>query len=286
MPEQIKYFFQTPPVDGDELSVHGIGIREVMRPCIVDRPSGTGDFLFMFFYQETMIETDEGRGVYPPHTLMMWKRGAGHYYGNTDAKWMHSWVHCDGTRIRGLLKKEGLPLNRAMENINPVTVEKYLFDLHNELHSEFPDPVIAANIFHSFFREIRRMMAPVPMKKTIPDGILNSRISIEMNYREKFTLGELARIANVSVPHFCAEFRRCFGVPPIEYLIGARMKHAAMLLRDRNRRVNEIASDVGYGDLFYFSRLFKKRFGVSPLEFRRNIKGNTKAQSTIKSSNR
>ncbi|MFA6291360.1 MAG: AraC family transcriptional regulator [Victivallales bacterium] len=271
MAEQIKYFFQKPPLDSAELSVHGIGIREWMRPCIVDRPSGTGDYLLMFFYQETIIETDEGRRSYPPNTFMIWKRGVGHYYGNKGTRWMHSWVHCDGTLIGRLLKKEGLALNHAIRNVNPVIIEKYLFDLHNELQSEAPDSVIAANIFHSFFRELKRMSAPVPMKKVIPDGILNSRIAMEMNYREKFTLETLAREANISVPHYCAEFRRCFGVPPVEYLIGARMKHAAMLLRDRNRRVGEIALDVGYEDLFYFSRLFKKRFGVSPLEFRRKI---------------
>ena len=271
MADQIKYFFQKPPVDSAEISVHGIGIREWMRPCIVDRPSGTGDYLLMFFYQETTIATHEGIGIYPPNTFMIWRRGAGHYYGNKCKRWMHSWVHCDGTLLGGLLKKEGLALDHAIRNANPVIIEKYLFDLHNELQSETPDSVIAANIIHSFSRELKRMSVPVPMKKVIPDGILNSRIAMEMNYRERFTLEKLARDANISVPHYCAEFRRCFGIPPVEYLIGARMKHAAMLLRDRNRRVGEIALDVGYDDLFYFSRLFKKRFGVSPREFRRKL---------------
>lgn len=272
MAEQIRYFFHKPPLDSGELSVHGIGIREIMRPCIVDRPSGTGDYLFMFFYQETVIEAHEGRMSYPPNTLMIWKRGAGHYYGNKGIRWMHSWVHCDGILIGRFLKKEGIALNHAIGNITPIIIEKYLFDLHNELHSEIPDSMIVANIFHNFFREIRRMSAPVPARKIIPDGILNSRICMEMNYREKLTLDKLARDANISVPHYCSEFKRCFNVSPIEYLIGVRMKHAAILLRDLNRRVNEIATDVGYGDIFYFSRLFKKRFAASPLEFRRNIK--------------
>ena len=57
------------------------------------------------------------------------------------------------------------------------------------------------------------------------------------------------------------------------YVIGQRLQQAAYLLRDRNLRITDVARQVGYEDLFYFSKLFKDRYGVSPREFRRRSNG-------------
>lgn len=46
------------------------------------------------------------------------------------------------------------------------------------------------------------------------------------------------------------------------------MNQATYLLRDHNRRIGEIAEAVGYSDLFTFSKMFKRHFGMSPKKFR------------------
>jgi len=68
--------------------------------------------------------------------------------------------------------------------------------------------------------------------------------------------------------HFSAEFRRHFGVPPVGYLIRRRLHHAAYLLQDVNLSVAEAGQRVGYDDLFYFSKLFKRFHGASPRAWR------------------
>lgn len=50
----------------------------------------------------------------------------------------------------------------------------------------------------------------------------------------------------------------------IGYLIHLRLQHASYLLQDRNLRVKEIAQQVGYDDICYFSKLFKKHYEISP----------------------
>ena len=49
-----------------------------------------------------------------------------------------------------------------------------------------------------------------------------ARENIDASYHQRFTLTALATQAGLSVPHFCTEFRRHFGVPPVTYLIGRR----------------------------------------------------------------
>jgi hypothetical protein len=50
-----RHFFSMPPLDSSALKVSGIGVQEPMRPCIIDRPTGTGDHLFMQFHNDVWI---------------------------------------------------------------------------------------------------------------------------------------------------------------------------------------------------------------------------------------
>ncbi|MCD5314367.1 AraC family transcriptional regulator [Kineosporia babensis] len=81
-------------------------------------------------------------------------------------------------------------------------------------------------------------------------------------------MSELARRAQLSVSHFSAAFRRDTGVGVVEYVKRLRMARARFLLSATDQPVAEIATAVGYGDPFYFSRQFKKVVGQSPAQFR------------------
>ena len=55
---------------------------------------------------------------------------------------------------------------------------------------------------------------------------------------------------------------------PQQYHMQLRINRAKELLEDRDNRVNEVAVRVGFGDQFYFSRMFRKYTGLSPSQWR------------------
>lgn len=79
----------------------------------------------------------------------------------------------------------------------------------------------------------------------------------------------LAREAGYSVDHFARLFARWTGLSPQEYLINARMERARSLLAETELSVGMIAEALGFRDLFFFSRQFRQRVGVSPTAYRR-----------------
>ena len=79
----------------------------------------------------------------------------------------------------------------------------------------------------------------------------------------------LAASAGYSVAHFIGLFRLWYGMSPKEYQLCRRIEEAQVLLRSTDLPVGEIALRVGYADPLYFSRLFSRRTGLSPTEFRR-----------------
>ena len=85
---------------------------------------------------------------------------------------------------------------------------------------------------------------------------------------EPITLNNLARQANLSVPHFSRVFRKLFLVSPMHYVLQKRMVQACSLLTETSMQLKQISRTIGYDDPYYFSRLFKKMMGVNPSTYR------------------
>jgi AraC-like DNA-binding protein len=85
------------------------------------------------------------------------------------------------------------------------------------------------------------------------------------------SVAALAKQHGFSVSHFSRVFEAVAGVRPQPFLIAARIDHARELLALTPASVGTIAHTAGFSDIYYFSRLFKQRVGVSPSVFRRNL---------------
>ena len=111
------------------------------------------------------------------------------------------------------------------------------------------------------------------LKRNLRDTRLEKACAyISNNYTKQITVSELAETANMSESNFYASFKKRFGISPIAYVNEKRLSLAADKLILTNDTVNEICYSVGFNDPFYFSKLFKKSFNVSPKEYRKSFK--------------
>ncbi len=80
---------------------------------------------------------------------------------------------------------------------------------------------------------------------------------------------ELARLCGLSERHFFRRFKEATGLSPITWLKHQRIRLAQEKLREGARSIKEIAEEVGYNDVFFFSRDFKRHTGFPPSGYRR-----------------
>jgi AraC-like DNA-binding protein len=99
---------------------------------------------------------------------------------------------------------------------------------------------------------------------------------IDERSNAEISLADTSREIGLSPFHFLRQFTRTLGVTPHQYLIRARLRHAARLLADEERSITDIAIDVGFGDLSNFVRTFRRAAGVSPRQFRKAARGDRK----------
>lgn len=261
--------------------LHRLGLHENHRPKIVNRPQGTGDYLFILFHSDVTVKSREGLHSWESTSLMIWKPGDGHFYGNTSCRWLHSWFHCAGPTVRRLLQENHIPTGRRIIVTDPSVMEKFLLEMVAE-HSVWSraDSIVVESLFVVFIRKLARQIFR-QTESHVPSNLLAVQAYVEQHFTEELNLTALAQLAGWSPSHLCAEFKRFFGAPIIHYALQLRMNHAAFLLRDHNRRIGEIAEASGHRDIYTFSKLFRRYFGVSPRLFREL---NTKEQSACLSS--
>lgn len=268
-----RLFFTPRPLDSREISIAGMGVREMMIPCMVGRARGTGDYLLMLFHSPARMSARPGNATLQnPDTMMIWTPGKGQYYGNHSARFSHTWIHCHGTRIHRLIKTSGLPVLKPFQTSDSSRFQQCLLDIHRELISYTkPNAIIVSNLLENCLQEIARSISHKSLNVRIPENLLAARNLISNSPTQRITLDDLAKVASMSVSHFCASFKKTFGLAPVECLIQHRMHHAAHLLGNKDMTISEIALQVGYEDLFHFSKMFKKHFGLSPRNLRKRM---------------
>ena len=113
-----------------------------------------------------------------------------------------------------------------------------------------------------------------------PPLVQKAREYIDKHKMEPLSLAAVAKAAGASVFHFCKVFRKSTGLKFTDYVARVRLEDARTQLLNPNRRISEVAYDVGFQSLTQFNRMFKRVFGQSPTEFRGHIasgKGRPKA---------
>jgi len=100
-------------------------------------------------------------------------------------------------------------------------------------------------------------------------SIERAKAYIDNNYSNKdLSLDEVSREVDISPYYFSKLFKEETGENFIEYLTNLRLNKAKALLNDSNYSMKQICMEIGYADPNYFSRTFKKNFGVTPTEYK------------------
>lgn len=99
------------------------------------------------------------------------------------------------------------------------------------------------------------------------DKVLPARVFLDEHFQEDFELTQLATLCGLSETYFRRLFLRVFHETPAEYRRRLRIAYAEDLLLSGNCSVTQAAQFCGYSDPAYFSRVFRKTTGLSPMQY-------------------
>lgn len=94
----------------------------------------------------------------------------------------------------------------------------------------------------------------------------------QIHYSEPIDLDALLKKHSLTRRTFYREWKKYYTIPPAQYLIDLRLKYASEQLGNSSKKIYEIAAESGFCDPMYFNHCFSKRYGCSPLAYRKRTK--------------
>ncbi len=148
-----------------------------------------------------------------------------------------------------------------------------LLDTYMEKESFF-EIKIKAELYKLFYILFRNFFKAESGNNSIKDSTTcNIKIILDYiseNYMRPITIDELADSVNLSKHYFMRFFKKYMGMTCIEYINDYRLNIATNLLLTTRMQITEVAASIGIANLSYFNRIFKKKYNMTPKEYRFN----------------
>ncbi|MES2279232.1 MAG: AraC family transcriptional regulator [Bacteroidota bacterium] len=257
-----------------QLYVTAIGYYPLASHHDRERPSGSDEYILIYCVDgKGWIKTGDSQCEVLPNTFYIIPSHTPHHYGSSAKEpWSIYWVHFTGAQARlfydaytRLTKKRGYDI---LYDDNYITEFNYLMNI---LEGQIGDTdtelvyVRMLNLLGSFIYP--NHTDQLNGHKDIIASIAFMKKHISGNYQIK----DFAQRANYSVSRYSELFKKDTGYAPMQYYLHLKIHAACQYLCFTGINVKQICNKVGFEDQFYFSRIFKKYIGESPLRYRRNI---------------
>lgn len=197
--------------------------------------------------------------------------GEAHAYGNREkSSWEIYWVHFKGEQAETMAERLcagkfgiGIALSPKREFLQ--LFQQIIADLELEASREA----------YSFANtRLWHLLGDMVYRRRFDLGgegraIERSLEIMKARVEETLTLSELTSELGLSATYFCRLFKQRMEQAPIDYFIRLKIQRACQYLDFSDIAVQEVAAAIGYDDPYYFSRVFKRIMGVSPLQYRK-----------------
>ena len=196
-----------------------------------------------------------------------------YYYGKDKPE--ICWVHFSGTDVEEILSKYGLPQKENVfltgsspdyEWIYRQMIQELRFGRYNY------EDLLEIMLRQIFLKINRYIYEGAKRNSDIIDGIERATHYFNENYNKNISIENYAEECHMSACWFIKSFKEITKMTPMQYIVSLRLTNAMNMLDNTNYSISEIAGLVGYDNALYFSRLFHKRTGMSPSEYRKRIK--------------
>jgi AraC-like DNA-binding protein len=220
-----------------------------------------------------IYETEASRTPVRTGSLLITRPGIWHRYRPLQATgWTENYVGFDGSIPRNIYdgnqsyaKKPVLQIGNREEMID--TYHK-IFDLVQEEKPGFQQVasgMVMKLLGYMVSLEKQRNFTGKRVERIIRDACFEMRENIAGEIDFKI----YAEKNNIGYSYFRKMFKQYTGIAPVQYYLDLRIRRAREMLISTDQSIKEIAYEVGFHSIHYFSRTFKKKSGVSPSEIRK-----------------
>lgn len=243
----------------------------------VRRKSPIHDAIFLLCLEgEGWIEVGNVCTMLKPGDIGYVPQSILHAYGaNSNHPWSLVWFHITGDRVSEAASLLGLTLTKLVARVDGLGKDLPMID---ELCHLLRPPHqlarfrMASTLVRDWFARASCRMYLSIHEASLIERIENSVNWMRSNLDRPIRLSELAGQAQLSVSRYSEIFRQLYDKPPIAFCTSCRISRAIELLTTTDHKISMIATQAGYTDPLHFSRVFRREMGLSPRQYRNDLR--------------
>lgn len=200
------------------------------------------------------------------------------YASDEENPWVYAWVGFNGIRAEAILRNCGFSertlvrsftnADRIQQHIRNILSVRQL-TMANDLRRQAQLFCLLADLMDEYTKSQKHESGVKAVHDYSTNVYLEHAIEYIKNfYQQGINVSDVMEYIGLSRTYLNQIFRKELGISVQKFLMDFRLHKAANLLMSTSKSVGEIASDVGYGDALAFSKVFKKKFGMSPKNYR------------------
>ena len=248
------------------LKVNSCGFQNVGVKFKVVRENGRKDYHFLLILSGKCEAVHNGRHVnLSAGGLVIYEPFEAQVY-SFSKNCTSLWCHFSGTAVEEIFEscsiKGGIyatAFNKDLADTFTALVQKF----NIQGNEKFATPCLL-ELIYKIGNEISKDDSSAKISALSP--VLSY---INANYNKQLSLSELAKISGYSMSRFSHLFSEITGTTPIKYQNSIRLKLAREMLTSTALSVSDIAYAIGFNDPLYFSRTFKKEYGIPPTKYKK-----------------
>jgi len=234
------------------------------------RKNGIKEYIFLYCLEgEGWIKINGKTINLKPNTGFIIPENTAHKYGSSlkDA-WSIYWIHFAGNYAATLYNRFSITNDEAIK----IAFDESRISLLNEIIKLLENDLSDEKMELIHFR-LLTLFSSLCYSNTsdnvIQDKISHSITFMKSHLNQVLTIDELANQAFYSVSRYSELFKQKTGYSPIQFFIRLKIQKSCEYLNFTNLNIKEICKEVGFDDPYYFSRMFKKQIGLSPMQYKK-----------------
>ena len=195
-----------------------------------------------------------------------------YYEADEKDPWHYMWFEAEGDAVLSFLKAASLKREHPIYNTTQPSLVKSRFAALMEAGRTGEAFTISGAFYSLLGSMVTTNAVPAPLpEKSATQYVEAAKQYIKLNYFGRVRISDLCALTCIERSYLCRLFQEHTGYSPQEYVIRYKLSRARELLKRDDLSIRQVASSVGYEDQAAFSRLFKKRYGLSPKKMRENM---------------
>ncbi len=255
----------------------------------INRPNGIGNFLLLILKSDAYLVLNNKKEYVTANSIIFYKKGTPQFFGAVGKEYVNDWITFEANNEDiAKFAEFQIPFEVVLSIGHTTQITNLIRNMYAEWYSKNLHKELSLNLYFDLI--LFKISELLKASKSVTynahyNALIDLRTEIYLNPQRKWNIADISQKMHLSRFYLQHLYSSFFNSSIMEDVSCSRIEHSKYLLSSTDASVKSIAQLCGYDNDVHFMRIFKKRVGVTPSQFRKQARVSNDEILTSKTQN-